>query len=149
MSKINSFRDEYFFLSNFYEAPVVFRGLTYGSNEAAFQAQKNLDSKYQLAVSRANPSEAKKMGRKVELRGHWEDIKVGLMEEIVRAKFEQHPDLKEKLLETDGMYLEEGNTWGDRLWGTVEGQGANLLGQILMRVREDFLLERECAEIDK
>ena len=40
MNKIDSFKDEYFFLSNFYEAPVEYDGLKYGSSEAAFQAQK-------------------------------------------------------------------------------------------------------------
>lgn len=40
--KIEMFRGEYRFLSNFYEAPVEYRGLRYGSNEAAFQAQKCL-----------------------------------------------------------------------------------------------------------
>ena len=38
--KIDHFRGEYAFLSNFWEAPVTYQGLTYGSNEAAFQAQK-------------------------------------------------------------------------------------------------------------
>ena len=68
------------------------------------------------------------------------------MKEIVRAKFEQHPELTEKLLATGDTYLEEGNTWGDRIWGTVNGQGANNLGRILMEVREELKekeLERE------
>jgi PhoH-like ATPase len=38
--KIDHFRGEYGFLSNFWEVPVTYKGLTYGSNEAAFQAQK-------------------------------------------------------------------------------------------------------------
>ena len=38
--KIDHFRGEYAFLSNFWEVPVTYQGLTYGSNEAAFQAQK-------------------------------------------------------------------------------------------------------------
>ena len=50
--------------------------------------------------------------------------------------------LKEKLLETEDEYLEEGNTWGDKVWGTVNGVGANNLGRILMEVRE-ILQERE------
>lgn len=38
---INEFRGKNFYLSNFYEVPVTYDGITYGSNEAAFQAQKN------------------------------------------------------------------------------------------------------------
>ena len=45
MNKINSFRDEYYFLSNFYECSVTYNGLTYKNNEAAFQAQKCINPK--------------------------------------------------------------------------------------------------------
>lgn len=58
------------------------------------------------------------------------------MREIVEAKFEQNEDLKVKLLETGDEHLEEGNTWEDRIWGTVNGVGENRLGRILMQVRE-------------
>ena len=42
------------------------------------------------------------------------------------------------MIETGDEYLEEGNTWGDRIWGTVNGKGQNNLGKILMRVREEL-----------
>lgn len=35
-------------------------------------------------------------------------------------------------------HLEEGNTHGDKVWGTVNGVGENRLGKILMRLREEF-----------
>ena len=59
------------------------------------------------------------------------------MEEIVAAKFTQHPDLAEKLLETGSMILIEGNDWGDTYWGaaTSTEQGENHLGKILMKIR--------------
>lgn len=37
---INSFTGDYYFLSNFYMAPVSYNGWDYTNNEAAFQAQK-------------------------------------------------------------------------------------------------------------
>lgn len=63
------------------------------------------------------------------------------MKDIVMAKFTQNEDLKEKLLSTGNTYLEEGNTWGDRIWGVVDSNGANLLGNILMNVRKELQLE--------
>ena len=60
------------------------------------------------------------------------------MEEIVRAKFRQNTELADKLLATGDAYLEEGNTWGDRVWGTVNGSGANRLGVILMQIRAEI-----------
>lgn len=38
--KIAKFEGSYRFLSNFYEAPVTYLGLTFRNNEAAFQAAK-------------------------------------------------------------------------------------------------------------
>jgi hypothetical protein len=67
------------------------------------------------------------------------------MADIVEAKFTQNGDLKERLLATGDAYLEEGNTWGDRIWGTVNGKGANMLGIILMETREK-LREKELEE---
>ena len=137
MNKIKSFVDEYFFLSNFYSAPVTYNGLTYSNNEAAFQAQKCIDENDRARFVGLNPTDAKKLGRSVNLRKDWEQIKRSVMEDVVRAKFKQNPDLSEKLRATKGLYLEEGNTWGDRVWGTVNGSGANMLGIILMKVRDE------------
>lgn len=146
---INSFRNEYYFLSNFYEAPITYNGITYKNNEAAFQAQKVAHSKEaMLEFKDLNPSEAKKLGRKVSLRPDWENVKVQIMRDLVYAKFDQNPDLLEKLVNTGDEYLEEGNTWGDRIWGTVDGVGANLLGQILMEAREELKDKTEDKEHD-
>lgn len=138
MDKIDSFRDDYFFLSNFFEAPVTYDGITYRNNEAAFQAQKTLDPAARARFAEMDPTTAKHAGRRVSLRPDWEDVKVSIMREIVRAKFTQHEDLRAALLATGDAPLEEGNTWGDRTWGTVNGKGRNLLGQILMDIREEL-----------
>ena len=132
--KISGFDGKYRFLSNFYEAPVSYNGIVYTNNEAAFQAQK--DPARQKEFADLNASEARRLGRRVTLRKDWEQIKISVMKGIVRAKFEQNPDLADKLLDTEDSYLEEENSWGDRIWGTVNGQGANNLGIILMEVRE-------------
>lgn len=133
---INEFKGKYFFLSNFYEAPVIYDRIRYNSSEAAFQAQKCANYEDRKAFSTMNPSEAKKAGRRVKLRSDWEYVKRNEMFEIVRAKFLQNATLGLKLLETGDEYLEEGNDWGDTTWGTVNGEGQNLLGKILMEVRD-------------
>lgn len=135
---ITSFKDKYFFLSNFYEVPVIFDGIKYQNNEAAFQAQKCIDPKERSKFSELNPSEAKKLGRKIELRSDWEDVKVDIMRKIVFAKFTQNPDLTLELLNTKDEELVEGNNWNDKIWGKVNGEGQNLLGKILMEVREEI-----------
>lgn len=135
---INEFRDKYYFLSNFYNVKVEYLGNTYLNNESAFQAQKTYKPEERLQFSNLNPSESKRLGRRIKLRPDWEEIKFDVMYEICQAKFTQNKDLKEKLLATGEEVLEEGNTWGDRIWGTVNGKGQNNLGKILMRIREEL-----------
>jgi hypothetical protein len=134
--EIKQFSEEYYFLSNFYECPVTYKEITYQNNEAAFQAQKCINEKDRTLFANLNASQAKKLGREIPLRKDWESIKVKEMAAIVYAKFTQNENLQEKLLSTGDAYLEEGNTWGDRIWGVCNGSGQNLLGQILMSTRE-------------
>lgn len=133
---INEFRGKYYFLSNFYETPVTWNGLTYLNNEAAFQSAKTFSDRE--CFTNLDPSSAKKLGRKVQLRSDWENVKDDVMYEICKAKFSQNTELKKRLLSTGNEHLEEGNTWGDRIWGTVNGIGENRLGKILMRIREEL-----------
>lgn len=132
---IKEFRGEYYFLSNFYKAPITWDGITYQNNEAAFQSAKVLDKEVRELFAPLDPSTAKRKGRRVRLRPDWEQVKYNIMQEICYAKFTQNEDLKQKLLDTGDKYLEEGNTWDDKIWGTVDGQGQNMLGKILIGVR--------------
>ena len=146
MNKIDDFRGAYRFLSNFYDAPVTYLGVTYANNEAAFQAQKCTDNTVKAMFAKLNPSEAKKLGRNVQLRPDWETVKYDVMYEVCKAKFEQNDDLREMLLDTGDAYLEEGNTWNDRCWGTCRGVGENHLGKILMKIRDELQVESFNAE---
>lgn len=130
---IEAFKGKYFFLSNFYNIPVTYNGITYRNNEAAFQAQKQLTKAKDFAHLSA--SEAKRLGRRVHLREDWEEVKCEIMYDICTAKFTQNKKIAQLLQETGDAILIEGNTWGDRYWGMVNGVGRNMLGHILMRVR--------------
>lgn len=77
---INDFHTPgYEFLSNFYNADVTYKGLTYQNSEAAFQAQKVLDDKVKIPFTLASARQAKSLGRMVNLRHDWEFVKVNLM----------------------------------------------------------------------
>lgn len=93
---------------------------------------------------------AKREGYKVKLRENWEDIKIDVMYQIVLAKFSQNEFLKQKLIATGREWLEEGNTWGDRTWGTVDGVDNNYLGKVLMAVQSVLMLQEaiDNGEID-
>lgn len=135
MNKIETFDGEYRFLSNFY--PSVVYG--YPTVEHAYQAMKSLDPVYKDAIRTCGPpGRAKKLGQQAVLRKDWNDIKLDIMEELVRIKFDSHPVLKGMLLATSDAYLEEGNYWGDTYWGVCRGTGLNHLGLILMQIRKEL-----------
>lgn len=65
MKRISEFKGVYYYLSNFYPADVTYKGITFKNNEAAFQAMKCPNIATWFAT--LNPSEAKKLGRRVTL----------------------------------------------------------------------------------
>ena len=131
---IDSFRDEYFFLSNFYPVEIKLDGIVYPNAETAFQAQKTLDVEERRKFSMLkNPVQAKRLGRKVKLRDDWEEVKLDIMTEIVSQKFLQHPHLIEMLLQTGDEELVEGNKWD-----VCKGKSENHLGKILMKIRDVY-----------
>lgn len=133
---ITSFKRKYFFLSNFYSAPVIYKDFRFENNEAAFQSTKCPERMSEFCG--LNPQRAKQLGRRVKLRPDWESVKFDVMYEVCLAKFSQHPDLRAKLITTGDAELVEGNTWGDRVWGVCGGVGENHLGKILMRIRKEL-----------
>ena len=141
MSKaVMTFRGKYDFLSNMYAASFEWDGRTYKNSEAAFQSAKSLDPSVRDTFSDMAGVVAKREGRKVRLRGDWESAKDGIMEEVVRAKFAQNPELLRRLIDTGDMELVEGNRWHDTYWGVdlVSGDGENHLGIILMKIRAEL-----------
>lgn len=71
---IKQFRGDFFFLSNFYECPVTYKQLTFANNEAAFHAQKCTSDSEKIQFTKLNPTEAKKLGRKVNLRKEYGSV---------------------------------------------------------------------------
>lgn len=145
MDRIDSFKDEYAFLSNFYPCNIKFCGHIFSNSESIFQVLKSPHPEENLKLfSTLPPGEAKKLGRSLPLRKDWEAVKYIIMRMACRMKFEQNPILKQKLLETGTAELIEGNTWHDNCWGNCtcekckDIEGKNLLGNILMELREEF-----------
>lgn len=141
---INSFSGEYRFLSNFYSCSIKFEDEWYTSSEHAYQAAKTLDLEVRRDFQRTGlcPATAKKMGKILMLREDWEQVKLAVMSELIDFKFSYHYDLKQKLVDTAGRELIEGNYWHDTFWGVCEGKGHNHLGKILMKKRSQILSEK-------
>lgn len=135
---IKGFCGEYSFLSNFYPEPVEFEGLLYPSSEHAYQAAKCKDISQRKQFLGITPGQAKRLGRKVEIREDWEKVKKDTMHEILVDKFKTSGVLNRLLYGTGDKYLEETNWWNDAYWGVCNGKGENNLGKILMKIRSSF-----------
>ena len=149
MQAISEFEGDYRFLSNFWPSVVVMDGHPYDSIEHAYQAAKTLDDDLRRPFrENVNANMAKKMGNALALRHDWEEVKLGIMKELVRNKFGNF-DLMDKLLATGDAILIEGNWWHDNFWGNCScgkcrGQsGQNNLGKTLMEIREEYRLLKE------
>jgi len=130
--------DDHGCFSNFSPHPIRLGGKTWPTTEHYFQAQKFEDEKHRDEIRNANsPMIAARLGRdrKKKLRRDWESVKVGIMTDAVRAKFTQHEDIRKVLLDTGDAKLVE-HTENDSYWG--DGGGKNMLGQVLMRVRDEL-----------
>ena len=135
---ITEFSGEYRWLSNFWMAPIEIQGWRFPSSEHAYQAAKSLDQNDWLAISLLTSGQAKRFGRTIKIRADWEEIKVDAMRSILTAKFLQNPDLRARLIATGDAELIEGNHWGDTFWGVCKGQGKNILGKLLMELRQSL-----------
>ena len=140
---IDRFTKEHSFLSNFYPVHIVYEGISYQSVEAAFQASKCTDYKDKLEFKDLTPVQAKHKGRQVTLPPNWERDRVNIMKKLLELKFE-HPELAQKLKDTGAhTALIEGNTWNDTFWGKCNGIGKNMLGKLLMKLRDELLYTNE------
>jgi ribA/ribD-fused uncharacterized protein len=141
--------DEYGCFSNFWPASIELGGKTWRTTEHYFQAQKFAGTPREEEIRRAtSPMIAARMGRSRQhrLRPDWERVKDDVMRQAVRAKFVQHADLRAILLATGDALLVE-HTDRDAYWGDGgDGSGRNMLGRILMEVRDELRREEGTAE---
>ena len=139
---INFYRtgDAYGCFSNFSSHAIVI-GNTWPTSEHYFQAQKFLDAELQEKIRlEPSPMIAARMGRNRQwpLREDWDAVKDDIMRDAVRAKVAQHAEVRETLLGTGDAVIVE-HTKNDAYWGDGgDGSGRNMLGRILMEIREEF-----------
>lgn len=130
-----------FCFSNFSAHSVVFDGQSYPTVEHAFHAQKFDDPTLVEQIKTCgSPLAAWELAQKLkpQRRSDWNEVKVGILADIVRAKVNQHVDVKKALLDTGEREIIEINP-NDDFWGNgADGSGQNQTGKILMEIRSEL-----------
>ena len=138
MTVIDCFKGPFSFLSNFHPVDIEIDGIVYPSVEHAYVAMKTTDIQLRKQIAATETAgKVKRVGRDLDLRSDWENIKIPVMLGLLRLKF-KNPELKILLKSTGDAYLEEGNWWGDTFWGVCRGEGENHLGKLLMQIRPEL-----------
>ena len=127
--------------SNFSLHPVNIPGLgTFPTSEAAFQAHRNLDDEKFINKQKnaKTPMLSKIYSTKIITRPDWDEVKEQIMYNVIKAKFEQNPNIC-KILLSSGLRPIVYHTKLDEFWGDgVDGAGQNKLGKILTKIRSYF-----------
>jgi len=137
-------KDPHYGFTNFSAHPVVYNGETYPTSEHLFQSFKFLEHRPLLAehirTVSSRPSVALSEARRFrpEVRSDWMKVNVAKMDETLRLKFEQHPNLRQELLDTgDAELIEDSDK--DSFWGIgADRKGRNELGKALERLRSQL-----------
>ena len=139
---INTFRDKYDWLSNFYKVKIVIKGVEFNSVENAYMSMKSTDVEWVKFCEEKSPVLVKKKSRSIDVRSDWDDIKLKAMDHCLKQKFNQEP-FRTKLINTLDENIVEGNWWGDVFWGVNlkvdPNVGENHLGRLIMEIRKELV----------
>ena len=133
----------FYSLDNFSAHTVELWGLKFPTAEHAFQWKKFSDTRSDIAkkvLEAGSPEIAKRIAasEKLNRSPSWNEDKVTIMEEILRAKLAQHEEVREVLVKTGSRTIIE-NSPGDGFWGTgSDGRGENMIGKIWMKIRDNI-----------
>jgi ribA/ribD-fused uncharacterized protein len=159
-------KEPYYEFSNFYKTNIEYNGKIYPSSEHLYQAMKFMKDpnnkksmeysdiiRQQSTANKAFILAGQKTGggykwrldlnpiikkyQDVKIRDDWEQNKVKIMKDILMIKFSD-TKLKKLLLDTQNKIIIE-NSPRDDFWGIgKKKEGKNMLGKLLMEVRENL-----------
>jgi ribA/ribD-fused uncharacterized protein len=143
------YEQDFYVLSNFSAFRLRWKGIDFDTSEHAYHWEKfnghwdawNAAGSIAERVRRApSAHEAFKVaeGCKPRRRPDWDEVKVRLMLDILRAKATQHEYVRRKLLATGDRELVE-DSWRDDFWSWGPNRdGQNMLGKLWMQVRDEL-----------
>ncbi len=142
--------------SQWWQASFVVDGNTYATAEHYMMAQKALlfddQAVFAKILAAKHPKQAKALGREVAKfdESVWQDKRFDIVVDANLAKFKQHKELGQYLINTGTWVLVEASPY-DKIWGIglakdderirnpEQWKGLNLLGFALMEVRDSLV----------
>ena len=139
------YMQEFYCLDNFSAFKVLWQGTEYMTAEHAYQAAKfdHLQTMGNYICGASSAHEAKRIAKTFahHVRPDWSEVRVAVMEDVLRAKMHQHEFVREKLLETGDREIIEDSP-KDTFWGRgPNGDGENNVGKIWMKLRAELQKE--------
>ena len=138
------YEQNHYYLSNFSAFKVGFSGRWFDTAEQAYHFQRFASVKDQnniIDAKSAHDAFRYAQDNKSRQIDGWDELKVPIMRDILRAKARQNEYVRRKLLQTGGRELIE-NSWRDAYWGWGENRdGQNMLGKLWMQVRHELRLD--------
>lgn len=138
------YEHEFYPLSNFSAFRLLWKGTDFDTSEHAYQFEKFQHAEGVMvgeAITQARSAHhAFSIARAHadRVRPDWNDVRVDIMRDILRAKLDQHEYIRRKLLQTGGRSLVE-NSWRDDFWGWGPNHlGKNMLGRLWMEIRAEL-----------
>lgn len=140
------YEHEYYVFSNFSSFTLERKGVVWMTSEHAYHAERFTDETMKQAIASmrsAHDAFTYAQVNKSLQRSDWNEVKLGIMKEILHAKVAQHPYVLKKLLESGDRELVE-DSWRDDFWGWGPNKdGQNHLGKLWMEVREEVRKSKE------
>lgn len=135
------YENEFYPFSNFSSFQIEWKGKLWPTSEHVYHSEKFEDEETKEKIrNMSSAHEALKFAEanKDKRRADWENVRLGIMKEILRAKVAQHAYVKKKLIDSGDRELIEGS-WRDDFWGWgPKKDGANHLGKLWMEIRNEI-----------
>lgn len=146
---IDCYERDFYVFSNFSSFQLIWKGKLYPTAEHAYHSEKFESPLVKEQIRNCfSAHEAFKMANDLKdwRVKNWDDIKVSIMEDILRAKVYQHPYVLKKLLQSGDRPIVE-CSWRDDFWGWGPNKdGQNMLGKLWMKIREDYINSESLKE---
>lgn len=143
--KITNFRDGFRFLSPFAEEPIVVDGSCFHTVISAYYAVLHPEW-HDVFVEMKSPSEVQNVAIDKGLCRD-DDEAFNAMEKVLRIRYADGKQ-RERLISTKGLGIVQSNHHHENKWGacmcaSCEGKGENRYGRLLMKIRDEIIVEEE------